>query len=432
MHKSYGHCSRRSLTHAALIAAVLVLFMLLPSDLSRTASAASANEAVQWARSKIGQYLDQDGAYGYQCVDLIRYYYNYLGVSPVSGHGKDYATNSLPNGWKRYEWQVPSAGDIAIWNSSQGGGYGHVAIVISADQNSLTTIDQNWPTGSSVKEVYHKDYTGFWEFIRPAFTGAPSGSSSNSGGSISIIYACCKQNPVQTGGTTNVYAKTSDNVDKVAVINERGENTAWTTNWTSNHNGEKEWDWPWKVETIGTRNITVRAYSGSRYVDYRISLTVTGSVNNSTSSSSAQIVQNGIYIVQLTGSNLCVDVYYGNTADGTQIHAWSRNNSDAQKWRISSHGNNIYNVVSVAAGKPMEIASSNNYNGARVQVWSSNNTDTQKWSIIRNGNGTYTFLNSNSGLALDMKDGNFTEGNFFQAWQYNGTISQQFNLFKMD
>ncbi len=39
------------------------------------ATAHTQQEAVNWANSQIGKSLDQDGVYGAQCVDLIRYYH---------------------------------------------------------------------------------------------------------------------------------------------------------------------------------------------------------------------------------------------------------------------------------------------------------------------------------------------------------------------
>ena len=44
----------------------------------------SADDAVNWVKSQVGKGLDYDGVYGNQCVDLICYYYRYLGqTSPA-------------------------------------------------------------------------------------------------------------------------------------------------------------------------------------------------------------------------------------------------------------------------------------------------------------------------------------------------------------
>lgn len=129
------------------------------------------DEAVAWANSQIGKYINVDGAYGNQCVDLIMAYYQYLGVSRVSGHGYQYAYNSLPSGWTRIQNTpsfVPEPGDIVVWTTAIGGGYGHVAIFLYGDTNSFTSLDQNWPKGTSCQKVTH-NYNAVWGVIRPDF-----------------------------------------------------------------------------------------------------------------------------------------------------------------------------------------------------------------------------------------------------------------------
>ena len=131
-------------------------------------AAHTQQEAVNWAISQIGQKLDYDGVYGAQCVDLIKYYYAYLGVSPVTGNGADYAYNSLPAGWTRiqnYSGFIPQPGDIAVWT----GGYGHVSIVTSSDSVGFNSINQNVSgTDDSCMSLW-KWNTEIWGIIRPDF-----------------------------------------------------------------------------------------------------------------------------------------------------------------------------------------------------------------------------------------------------------------------
>ncbi len=116
------------------------------------AKAASQSEAVSWAQSKLNVGLDYDGQYGCQCVDLIYYYYQYLGVTVQGGNANAYAWNNLPSGWQRISYSngyVPQPGDIAVWktnhycNTCTTGEYGHIGIVISADSNGFNCINQN-------------------------------------------------------------------------------------------------------------------------------------------------------------------------------------------------------------------------------------------------------------------------------------------------
>ena len=137
-------------------------------------------QAVAWAQNHATQKssLDYDGAYGAQCVDLIKYYYVYLGNSAVSGNGKDYATNTLPNGWSRiryYSGFVPQPGDVAVWTTG-GGGAGHVAIVTSANATTMSVVEQNWD-GKYCSSRSGAATSGIWGVIRPDFkqTNLPVG-----------------------------------------------------------------------------------------------------------------------------------------------------------------------------------------------------------------------------------------------------------------
>ena|GEM_PF-5241579 len=138
-------------------------------DADMNASAYTAHtreEAVEWAEAQQGVGIDYDNVSGNQCVDLIKAYYDYLGVEPVLGNGKDYASNSLPSGWTRIQNTadfVPDPGDIVVWTN---GTYGHVAIYLYGDVNNIYSMDQNW--GSDYcKEVHHGNYNGVWGVIRP-------------------------------------------------------------------------------------------------------------------------------------------------------------------------------------------------------------------------------------------------------------------------
>ena len=132
----------------------------------------SRDSAINWVNSLNGQGIDFDGVYGNQCVDLIKAYYNYLGVSPVYGNACDYAYNELPLGWQRiqnYYDFVPEPGDIAIWGPSSTSPYGHVAIVLSADMYNMTSMDQNYGSSYCKLTTHYNYYRNFYGVIRPNF-----------------------------------------------------------------------------------------------------------------------------------------------------------------------------------------------------------------------------------------------------------------------
>ena len=104
-----------------------------------------------------GKYVDTDGAYGGQCMDLMHQYcVEVLGIqdlsvlaapsaqavwnsfSTVKGHELFEKIENTPTG-------VPQEGDIMFWVNLP---YGHVAVFHDGDVNSFKSFDQNYPTGS--------------------------------------------------------------------------------------------------------------------------------------------------------------------------------------------------------------------------------------------------------------------------------------------
>lgn len=105
------------------------------------------DEAVSWARSKIGTADDFDGNYGAQCVDLIYAYYTYLGQRHPGGHAYYYMSNALPSGWTRYTngQTTPQPGDVVVYNAYEynAAWTGHVGIVVESNSQNYTYVDYN-------------------------------------------------------------------------------------------------------------------------------------------------------------------------------------------------------------------------------------------------------------------------------------------------
>lgn len=131
--------------------------------------------------------VDVDGAYGGQCWDLVaEYSRSVIGVPPhdsfpyglptgdgcAAGVFKNFP-DPLPQYYDRIANnpndpnQVPQRGDIIVWDySSPGsGGAGHIAIVLSADTNGFTSLDQNW-VPQITKQINH-NYNYIQGWLRP-------------------------------------------------------------------------------------------------------------------------------------------------------------------------------------------------------------------------------------------------------------------------
>jgi hypothetical protein len=124
--------------------------------------------------------LDYDNSYGYQCMDLYHYYVTE--VLPGFPHPPQPGAAWL---WNNYDSQyyerientitaVPKLGDILIWGTKAGGGFGHVAIYKEGNVFSFTSFDQNWPAGSYCHFQGHNYFGGLLGWIRPKQQNVPS------------------------------------------------------------------------------------------------------------------------------------------------------------------------------------------------------------------------------------------------------------------
>ncbi len=166
----------------ALILGIFATAGIIPATAS-TAGHTQA-EAVAYVNGLVyaGKALDYDGN-GAWCIDLIHYYYQYLGHSNPSGNANTYDTNALPSGWVRV-YSNPQPGDIY---QTDAGEYGHVAVVTELRANTIVVVQQSAYTKPFASEV---SYSSAKCYIRPDFAVPTSsfdvnvsldGSAQNSG-----------------------------------------------------------------------------------------------------------------------------------------------------------------------------------------------------------------------------------------------------------
>lgn len=135
---------------------------------------ASQQIMVNWAKNNVYKWIDMDGMYGAQCVDLIMAYVKTFANFQIYGNAIDYLTNSIPSGWKRYykgDTNI-APGDIAIWHWGSWDKYGHVGIVIEVNNGLITSVEQNVdgsPEQGGVARIMSRDDTCLAGFIRPSY-----------------------------------------------------------------------------------------------------------------------------------------------------------------------------------------------------------------------------------------------------------------------
>lgn len=162
------------LNRGLLILSVCLIFCALFSFESEATNKTQA-EAISWVQSQVGKSIDTDGypsGQPYQCVDLIKAYYSYLGVSPANGNGSDYTWNTLPSGWSRIQGAQPQKGDILVYTGGYNN-YGHVAIYESDRAHYHQNADNCYYVKKSTY-MYNVLSTPYWGVIRPNFASSSS------------------------------------------------------------------------------------------------------------------------------------------------------------------------------------------------------------------------------------------------------------------
>lgn len=139
------------------------------------ADGAAAAEAFQ--KKWTGSYIDVDGYYGAQCWDLAARYSLDIGLPAVAtGDGaaagiyENFNSNGNASHYNRHPQSetdpdsVPKPGDIIVWNRNMGGGYGHVAVVLKANWDTVTVLEQN-PGAAHV--TTYPNYANVLGWLRP-------------------------------------------------------------------------------------------------------------------------------------------------------------------------------------------------------------------------------------------------------------------------
>ncbi|MBQ2944914.1 MAG: CHAP domain-containing protein [Ruminococcus sp.] len=131
-------------------------------------------EAINWLYSVVGK-TQGDG----WCVALVRAYYSFLGVTPISGNGSEYATKPLPEGkgWQKIPYSSSmdvEPGDIVVWSwTASGGSAGHVAIIVEDNANVLNAKMVTQHPGPPAIQKVSWAGTSIACVIRPKFGNTP-------------------------------------------------------------------------------------------------------------------------------------------------------------------------------------------------------------------------------------------------------------------
>jgi hypothetical protein len=104
-----------------------------------------------------------------QCVGLVEMWVDTLLLPHIWGNAADLLANAPLAAYGRIyntPTNFPLPGDIVVWGTTWGGGFGHTGIAVTAHVMSFTAFQQNDPTDSPPHlKVY--TYSGVLGWLRP-------------------------------------------------------------------------------------------------------------------------------------------------------------------------------------------------------------------------------------------------------------------------
>ena len=442
---------------------IVMLLMLVPSGKVWAYSAHNQAEALNWAKSQINKSLDYDRKNGEQCVDLIAYYYQYLGTCIPGGNAEAYRSNALPSGWIRVYGDY-RPGDIGVWKPSYSyNGYstsslGHVGIITSVSGSSFYAVNQNYNNQSYCTENKFPIQVLACA-IRPDF---PTDT--------------VEEGWVDIG--TNFYAKiintssgkmlTNSN-DDVRTYSENGDSTQiWKFHrlddgsyWIINISNGKALDVYDASSASGTNVQTWEAHHGDAQRWFIYGSQGNYSLRPACAPSCRLDVQDGFqgengniwiyekndsgaqkFEIQKTGEgtiqakNVGEDfyAYIINTAawkhltnDGNNVTMRNETGKAEQIWHFQRQSDNSYKITSCLDGNNLDVYGAGTTDGTNLWVYWDNGNNAQRWYIYGES-GAYYFRARCGELVIDIPGGSTADGENVQMWTYSGGTAQKFQI----
>ena len=449
-------------------------------------TARTREEALNWVRSQEGKFLDFDRQYGAQCVDFLSFYYQYLGKPILWGNANAFTWSNPPAGWTKYPNTgnfVPQPGDVA---ATTAGPYGHVGIVLSANNDTVEIMDQNRSGKNSYgnydpvkKGIFRKAY--FTHYIRPDFKTdsmppLPStttelyngwyiiktlGSSnmvvtadSNMGVEAPNVYIS-KNNLADNqlwyfealgDGSYKIVNKLRNKVLDVKDILKDNETNILLWNWTGTDNQrwyltknsdgtfgliakhshlrfDVEYEW---LDKEGA-NIWQIVPNGSRAQKFIIE-------NPFKPASTTTSVSNGKYIIKTVGNaDMAVTADDNMSVEAPNVYISKANGQKNQVWNFEVLEDGTYKITNELRNKVFDVKDISKNLGANVLLWYWTGTDNQRWYLVKNADGTFGMMAKHSGFMFDVEN-EWIEKNGANIWQIipNGSKAQKFRLEKLN
>lgn len=125
-----------------------------------------------------------------------------------------------------------------------------------------------------------------------------------------------------------------------------------------------------------------------------------------------------------------LQAHLGGAADGTNINIATDNNSNYQRWKVTSVGNGYYRLQPQhTTGKSMDVEAGGTTAGTNVLMWTDNTGTNQQWKITDVGGGYHKLQPGNApALSLDVADGANADNANVQIYTDNNSNAQKWRF----
>lgn len=136
------------------------------------------------------------------------------------------------------------------------------------------------------------------------------------------------------------------------------------------------------------------------------------------------------YEIVSKNSSKAVDVAGASTANGAHLQQYTRNNSNAQRFRFAPTSDGYYRIVpKTSSAQGWDISGRSTSNGAKAQVWTYGGGTNQQFMVHKVAGGGYRFTPRHvTNRCLDVPSASTKDSIQLQIWTCNSAPNQTFNL----
>lgn len=141
-------------------------------------------------------------------------------------------------------------------------------------------------------------------------------------------------------------------------------------------------------------------------------------------------VSDGDYhISSMANRNYCLDVYGAYVDNGTNIQLYPNLSDSEQIFTVTYLGDGYYKIIVKKSGKSLDLSGAKCVKETNIQQWDYSDEDHKKWIIKPTPDGTaFNIISKKGGLCVDIYGGYIQEATNIQGYIANGTTAQQWRF----